>query len=213
MFTIDLLEGQGIPIRSRPGGIVIATVTFAVPVIIGIVMFRFYLSDRITISIQKQEIVNYEAKINKLSEAVNLQKSFEKEKNAINGSMLEVSSSIGGYTQWSPILMTLVKNMPDSMVLTRLEGKQKYTKVKVPKKDAPKEMVDISIPLRTLHIGISGNPHYNCDKAVKSFRDRLRFSTLLEQRLEDIRVSQEVDTRHGQDIVHYEIDCVFKPGL
>ena len=39
MFDIDLLKGQGIPIRSRPEGVAVAIVTVAVPVIIAIVMF------------------------------------------------------------------------------------------------------------------------------------------------------------------------------
>ena len=43
MFTIDLLKGQGIPIKSRPTGIAISAAAVAVPVIIAIVMLGFYL--------------------------------------------------------------------------------------------------------------------------------------------------------------------------
>ena len=213
MFTIDLLKGQDIPIKSGPEGVAIAAVTLAVPIIVAIVMFGFYLRNGIAISIQKQGIVSYEAKINELSNAVELQRSFEKEKNNIVNSLSEVKSSIGRHTQWSPILETVVRNVPDSMVLTKIEAKQKYVKRKVPKKNDPKEMIDISVPVRTLHMSISGSPQYNCDKAVRDFRDRLRFSALLEPRLEDIKVSQWVGTLDGQDVISYEIDCIFKPGL
>jgi Tfp pilus assembly protein PilN len=213
MFTIDLLKGQGIPIRSRPENIAVGSVTFAVPVIIAIVMFGFYLSDRVVISVQKRGIVSYEANINKLSDAAELQKSFEREKNAINGCLSDVSSAIGKHTQWSDILVTLVRNMPDSMVLTRLEAKERSIRREVPQKGDPGKMVSISVPVRTLQMSISGNSHYNCDKAVRDFRDRLRFSKLLGPKLENIRVSQKSDTLDGRDVISYEIDCIFKPQL
>ena len=60
MFTIDLLKGHGIPIKSKPEGIAIAVATFTVPLVIAIVMFGFCLHTRIIMSIQKQAIINYE---------------------------------------------------------------------------------------------------------------------------------------------------------
>jgi len=213
MFTIDLLKGRGIPIKSRPEGIAVASATIAVPVIITIVMFGYYLHTRIAMSIQKQRIVNYEAKIDELSDAVELQKSLEKKKAVYRGCLSEVSSAIGRHTQWSPILATLVKNMPDSMVLTELSVKQRSVRKKIPKKDDPEKTVYISVPARTLHISISGSPQYNCVKAVRDFRDRLRLSipAVSREPLEDIKVSQQVGTLDGMEMVSYGIDCVFKP--
>ena len=213
MFTIDLLKGQGIPIKSGPEGIAIAAATFAVPIIIAIVMVGFYISNGIVMSIQKQEIVNYETHINTMSDAVELQKSCEQEKNIINSCLSEASFAAGRYIQWSPVLATLVKNMPDSVVLTKLEIKQRSVKRKIPAKDDPKKMTDISVPVRTLLMKVSGSPQSNCDKAVRDFQDRLRFSTMLGPKLEDIRVSQGFDTLGGQSVVSYGIDCIFKPEL
>jgi len=213
MFTIDLLKGQGLPAKSRPESIAIAAATLAVPVIIAIVMFGLYLRNKIIISVQKQAIANYETKIGGLSDAVELQKSFENEKNAISGCLSEASASLGRHTQWSPVLATLVKNMPDSVVLTELEVKQTSVKRKVPKKDDPKKMIDISVPVRTLRINVCGSPQSDCDKAVRDFRERLRSSTLLGPKLENIRVSQRFGTLESRDVVSYQIECIFKPGL
>ena len=213
MFTIDLLKGQGIPAKSRPESIAIVAATLAVPVIIAIVMFGLYLRNKITISIQKQEIANYETRIDELSDAVELQKSFENEKNAIGSCLSEVSTFIGRHTQWSPVLATLVKNMPDSVVLTGLEVKQSSVKRKVPKKNDPKKMINISVPVRTLQINVCGSPQSDCDKAVRDFRERLRSSTLLGPKLENIRVSQRLGTLESRDVVSYQIECIFKPGL
>lgn len=213
MFTIDLLKGQGIPAKSRPGGTAVATGTFIVPIIIAIVMVGFYLRNKIIMSIHKQGIVTYEKKIDGLSDAVKLQNSLEQEINLIGNCLSEVSNSIGRHTQWSPVLSTVVNNMPESVVLTRLEVKQRSVKIKVPKKDDPQKKIYISIPVRTLQMKVSASPQSNCDKAVRDFRDRLRSSSFLGPKLEDIRVAQRFETLDGQDVVSYEIDCIFKPGL
>lgn len=213
MFTIDLLKGEAVPAKSRPGGIVIVGATFAAPIIIAIVMFGFYLSNSIAISIQKQEIVSYETKTNELSDALKMQKSFEKEKNVYSSCLTEVSSSIGIHTQWSPVLRTLVENMPGSVVLTTLEVKQRFVKIKVPHKDDPEKMTNVSVPVRTLCVNVCGSPQSNCDEAVRDFGDSLRSSALLGPKLEDTRVSQGFDILENQNVVSYVIDCIFKPGL
>ena len=213
LFTIDLLKGQGIPIKSRPEGIVVAAAAFVIPAVVAIVMLGWYLSISASISIQKQKISSYEEKISKLSKAVELYNSFEEEKGAVNNCLSEVSSSIKKHTQWSPVLAMLVKNMPDSLVLKELEVKRRSTKKKLPKKDNPQTMVDVSVPVETLHMTVSGNPQNNSDEAVRLFRDRLRSSDLLREKLEDITVSQEFNTPKSQDAVSYDIDCIFKPKL
>jgi len=213
MFTIDLLKGAGIPAKNRPWGAAVVGVAFAMPVLIAVVMLGFYVSNRIVIKVAKQEIVNYDKYIETLSDAVKMQKSFEAEKGNIDNCLSEVLSSIGGHTQWSPVLAILTENIPSSMVLTNLEVKQLSVSKKVPLKDDPKKMVSISVPVRTLQMSVSGRPQSNNDEAVKDFKDRLRLSALLAPRLEDIRVSQKSNTFEGQEVVSYEINCVFKPEL
>lgn len=213
MFEIDLLQGQSVPIKSKPRDIAVAAAAFAVPTIVAIVMFSAYLKNRVNISIQKNQIVNYQAKIDQLSDAVELQKTFAQQKNDINTSLMEVKSALARHTQWSPILVELVKNMPDSVILTRLEVKQHFTRRKVPKKDDPEKTIDISVPVRTLRMTLNADPQSNSDRAVKSFRDSLLASTVIGPKLEDLRISQEVESFLGRDVVSYELDCVFRPQL
>lgn len=213
MFTIDLLKGRGVPIKSGPEGIAVTAVTFTVPVIIAIVMFGSYLYRRVDISVKRQAITNYEAQIEKLSDALHMQQSFEQEKMVINNNLSEVSSFIGRYIQWSPILLTLVENMPDAMVLTKLEVKKTSVKRKMPNKNNPKEMIDTNVPQTTLHAVVSASSTSNSRKEIRDFRDRLRHSAVLSSKLETIKVSQESDKLGGHDAVSYKIDCVFKPIL
>jgi len=213
MFTIDLLKGECIPRKSTPESIATAVTAVVVPLIIAIAMFGFYVRNKIVISIQKHTIVNYETKIDELSDAIKLQKSFEKEKDTYSSCLSEVSSGLGRHTQWSPVLVTVVKNIPESVVLTGLEVKQGSIRRKVRQKDDPKKMVDTFVPVRTLQMTVAGRPQSNCDQAIRNFSDRLRSSSLLGPKLENIRISQALGTLEGQDVVSYQIDCIFKPEL
>lgn len=210
MFTIDLLKGQGIPVKSRPEGIALTAVTFAVPVIAAIVLFGSYLHTKIVMSVDRQQVIVYDKRIRQLSDPMELQQSFEKEKNVVNGCLSEVSSSVDKYVQWSPILVALAENMPASVALTSLEVGQRSIQVKVPKKDDPQKTVESSVPVKTLHMSISPRPGFNAEKQIRDFRDRLRSCPSLETKLADIRVSKEVDS---QNIISYKIDCTFKPRL
>jgi len=213
MFTIDLLNGQAIPLKSKPGSLAIVAVTVAIPIVIALGMLCFYRQNKIVVSMKNQEINRCQAEIDKLAEAVGLQKALEQKKRAYGGYLTEVKSSIKKHTQWSPVLTTLMENIPDSVVLTSLAVNQSTVKRKAPKKDNPDQMVEIDVLVRTLRVSVSGGPESNCDDAVRDFRDRLRDSAFLGPKLENIGVSQKSETYEGQDVVSYEISCVLKPGV
>lgn len=211
MFTIDLLKGQAIPWTSRPAGLAIIAITAVVPVTVAIAMVCLYLNNNITLAMKEQQIARYETDAGKFADAVAQQEALKREKIAYSNCLSEVSSSLERHTQWSPILTTLMENMPDSVVLTSLEVEHNSIKKKVPKKDEPKKIEEIDVPVRTLRLSVSGGSAGNCDDAVRDFRDRLRSSAFLGPRLENIGVSQKSETLEGRDVVSYEISCVFKP--
>ena len=212
MLTIDLLKGQGVPVRSRPESIAATTVMLEVPAIIAIIMFGYYMHNRVVISIQKQKTVHYDARINRLSDAAAMQVAFEKEKENINGCLLEVGTAINKYTQWTPILVEIVKNMPDSVVLTGISIKQHTVKTKAPAKEGRGEKVMV-VPVRTVQINARESSGFGYGRSIREFQDRLRSSALFGSRLDNINVSQGVEALKGQDIVSYQINCAFKPGL
>jgi len=215
MFTIDLLKGQGRPIRTKPQGVAIFVATFAVPALAAILLVGYYVRNQVIISVQRQNIANIDTQTQRLADDLKVKEAGEREKSTINACMADVAASIHRHIQWSPVLVALVENLPDSVVLTALEVKQQWVKHKaVAGKDGSDQKSDISVPVRTLKIRVSGNPSYDCDREVKKFRDRLRASEFLGPQLEDIVIaSQGQDTLDGHDVVAYEINCVFKPGL
>ena len=214
MFTIDLLKGQGIPPKSRPEGIAVGAIGLAVPVIVAIVIAGVYMTDNISLSTQKRELADYEKRVDKLSDALELKRAFEKQRATINEVLSEVSSSIDRHMQWSDVLVDIVENMPESMILAELEAKHNMVRRRVAKDGDAETKVDVMVPLRTLSITVSGKSEYDCDRAVRDFSDRLRISKVLGPKLEDIRVSKSnLGRRKQRNFVSYQIDCVFKTPL
>jgi len=219
MFAIDLLKGQGRPARTKPQGVAIFVATFAVPMLVAILIAGYYYRNKVTISIHKQNIANYVTQTERLADALKLKEAWEKDKSAINGRLTEVAGSIGRHTQWSPVLVAIVQNLPESVVMNSLEVRQSSIKRKTAvkagsEKDKKDKQADTSVAVRTLKLRVSGNPSYDCDREVKAFRDRLRASNVLGPKLEDVVIaSQGHDTLDGREVVAYDIDCIFKPGL
>ena len=213
MFTIDLLNGQAIPLKSKPGSLAIIAVTVVIPIAVAMGMVSFYMQNKIVLSLKKQEVNKCQAEIDKLSDAVGLKKALEQKKIDYIGYLSEVKLSIKRHTQWSPVLTTLMENIPDSVVLTSLEVDQSSVKRQAPKKDDPDQMVEIDVPVKKLRLIVSGGPQNNCDEAVRDFRDRIRDSAFLGPKLEKIGVSQKTEKIEGQNVVSYEISCLLKPGV
>lgn len=211
LFTIDLLKGRGIPVKSGPAGIAITAVTAIVPVILVIMIFGFRSQDKVMMSLQKQKIKSLEQKINRLSNAVENQRVLEQEKIQASQCISEVNSLIGKYTPWSPILTTIIENMPGTVVLTDLSVKLDSVEKEVPKPDEPNKKIKINVPVNKLSLTISDQGRGNCDEAVRDFQDRLRSSPVLGSMLAKIDVSQKTDNVEGKAVVSYTIDCLFKP--
>ncbi|MBN2456977.1 MAG: hypothetical protein JXB29_10675 [Sedimentisphaerales bacterium] len=212
MFTIDLLKGEGIPVRSGPGGVIIAVVAFVVPVITVLAVFSLYVSNKIYISAQHRAVTSLQGKIEKLSDALELQKAFEEEKENINCCLSEAASTIGRHTQWSEVLIAVAKNIPDTVRLTSLNVKESFVTKKVARKDNPEKTVDVTVPMRILEMTVSGKPNYNNDRAVRDFRDRLLICELLKPKLKEITVAKGVEEFGNEDIVSYDMSCIFKEG-
>ncbi len=213
MFTIDLLNGQAIPPKTTPGGLAILAMTAAVPIAVAIGMFVMYLNHDDALSAKEKEVAGLETEIGMHSGAVKMRNALQKEKQAYGKYLSEVKSSISKHTQWSPVLTTLMENIPDSVILTSLAIEHDSVRKSVPKKDNPKKKVEISIPVRILRLGVSGGGQGNCDQAVKDFMGRLWASASLGPKLENIGHSQQSAEVDGGDVISYEISCFFKPGL
>ena len=213
MFTIDLLKGDGRPVRTKPQGVAIFVATFAVPVLVALIMAGFYIRNNVVICVHTQNINSLDVQIKRFSDAIKFKESSEKEKASITGCLTDIASAINRHSQWSSTLMTILENLPDSVVVSSLDVKRSFVKRKA-SVDAAGRKISPSVAVRTLRIKVSGNPSSNCDLEVGDFRDRLMASADLGAKLDDVVIaSQGHEVIDGYDAVTYDIDCIFKPGM
>jgi hypothetical protein len=209
MLTIDLLKGQGIPTRSNPEKIALMAITVIVPVIIAITLLSFVWRNKVIISIEKQNITNCEKAISKLSQAQMLLEKSQKEKKYRDDCLLEVGKSIEKYHQWTPALIEIVKLMPDSIILSGIDIKQSNIKKMVPNKQGGPD-VEVSIPTTKMKISVTEKSSSARGQTIREFQDQIRSSSVFGPLLDNISVSQGIDSFRGRDVVSYQIECPFK---
>jgi hypothetical protein len=185
--------------------------------LVAILMAGYYYNNKVVISINKQNVANYTTQIERLTETLKLKESWDRDKTNLSSCLSDVASSIGTHTQWSPIIVSLVQNLPNSSVLSSLEVRQASIIKKasaIAEKDKKDKTDDTSVIVRTLRMRLCGNPNSDFDREIKTFRDRLLASNVLGTKLEDVVIaSQTNEIMDGRDVISYDIDCIFKPGI
>jgi Tfp pilus assembly protein PilN len=213
MFTIDLFKGQGIPAKSRPEGIIATAVTVVLPMAIAVTMLGIYLSNRVVINIQRREISGYEKKIAGLSSEMKAYSKYEQRKDAVQQRISETAEAISDRQQWSDILITIVENLPESLVLERMAVESKATRVKVTDVENPKKKKDRIVMKRTLLLTLGGAAGEVSNREVQAFRDKLKVSKVLGPKVEDIPVSQHVEMVDDREVITYEMKCILKSQI
>jgi hypothetical protein len=209
MFTIDLLKGQGIPIKSRPGGAAILAVTIAVPVIAIIIMLGNYGRSKVELSMQRRALSNTNERIADLVRSVQLQKETLQEIDSIKACFVEVTDVIQQQVQWSPVLEVIADNMPDTLIMENIVIRSNDIRVKVVDRNISDRTLDISVPQRILTMTLYGKLAADTDLAVQDFLTALRNSNALNKKTERI----EPFSQYNDDIknvTYYSIECVFK---
>lgn len=211
MYEIDMIKGEGIPIRSRPRGIAFACLVIIVPLLAGLVAASIYCDGEVAISIRQQQLERLEGGIAKLSEALQKKEALEKEQTQIISLLSNVQKGLASHTQWSPILEALVTSTPDVLTLLRLETRMETLQRKVAAKDDPARKIEIGVPARALKIGVGSHDKRGSYDVVRGLREDLQSSPVVGPLLDAVTVSQNAGMLDGQDAVQYELNCTFKP--
>ncbi len=207
MHTIDLLRGQGIPAKTTLGSVGMIIVIITVPILTAAWMVDRYIQNKTDIEIKQQAISTEQATIDKFAGAVKFKDSLEKEQSAINSKLSEVSSCLGRYIQWSPVLVTLAENMPRGMIMNGLRAESTIDRQRVAGEKDPKSTVK-----RTLVIDISGTERRDYGDEIANYSRRLKSSSVLGPKLEKIEFSQKPGSTGEINTVSYTMNLMFKFG-
>ena len=211
MHTIDLLRGQGIPAKTTLGSVAMIVVIIAVPILAAAGMTDRYLQNKIEIEKKQQAIEHEQQTIEEFADALRFKETAEKNQRAINLKLLEVSSCVGRYIQWTPILQTLVEHMPVHMVMSELSADSKSEQKNVASGVDSNSSNSITIITRKLVVVITGTEYRDYGDDVKNYSELLKSPSSLGPMLQDIVVSQNRGRTGDGNIVSYTMNLIFKP--
>jgi len=209
MFEIDLLKGEGIPIKSKPGGAALLAFTVAIPVIAIMIILVNFLYSGILLSMQKQSLERIEEKISNLSEITELRRTIHTRKNGINLCLTEVNDILPKYLSWSPVLEIIARNMPETLVLEELKVTSNLTSDLIVNVVDPSKTKKILKSKRILIITLYRDINQGSDEVVLDFLRSLDASGFIKEKSANVRpLSQTADNR--KDTMFYVIECVFE---
>jgi Tfp pilus assembly protein PilN len=212
MHTIDLLRGQGIPVKTTLGSAAMVVVMVVVPIFAVAGMADRYLQNKTEIGIKQQAITVEQKTIEEFADDVKYRESLQKQQDVVNSKLSEVSSSLGNYIQWSAVLETLARYMPAQMVMSSLRAESTSERQQVPSKNDPKRTVNVTILKRRLVLDISGTEMRDYGDVVQAYANRLKSSPVLSPKLEGIEVSQKPGSSGDANTVSYTMNLKFKSG-
>lgn len=212
MHTIDLLRGQGVPAKTTLGSAAMVVVMIAVPILAAAGMVDRYMQNKTDIGIKQQTIETEQQTIEKFADAVKFKESLLKQQNIIHRKLSEVSSCLGNFIQWSPVLETLAKYLPAKMVMSGLKAGSTSVRQQVASEKDPKRMESVTVSKRTLVLDISGSELRDYGSEVENYSKRLKSSPVLGPKLENIEVSQNPGRSGDENTVSYTMNLMFKTG-
>ncbi len=210
MLAIDLLKGQGIPIKTRPAGASLTAIAIAVPVVVTIITLGNYVRGEVILRNQRSLIDTIQAEIFKLTDSVKFKQDTERQIEDMSACFVEVDEAILRQNQWSPVLQVIAENIPSSLVLSSLNIKSELRNKDVPRRNDPLKKISVPFAKRVLYISLYGKQTRGSDEAVLEFLSALNVSNVGSDKADRPRlVAQATDEK--RNITNYVIECVFMP--
>jgi hypothetical protein len=211
MFSIDLLKGTGVPLKSSPGKFALSTLPFIVPAVIIMIVIVHYGYNGTVLAMAKNRIEKIKTMTADYSDDIEFYQGMTSKLNNTNRRLSDVASVIDKNIQWTPMVRTMVETMPDSIILQKLRLNSDTIRKKMPDKNDKDKMVFVECIKRKMRITVYGASQYDSDNAVQGYIYRLRNSEVFMSEVTDVRiVARDVAKLDGRDVPCYEIDCLFK---
>ncbi|NLH17356.1 MAG: hypothetical protein GX455_12330 [Phycisphaerae bacterium] len=212
MFTIDLLKGTGVPIKNSPGTVALKVLPFVLPLLVAVYLFGSFEYNRTVVAMEISGIQKMNDKLTEYSAEIQQARQWTSATEQTRKNLAEVKRGLGRHLQWSPILQTLVEQLPDTIALKELKLSRSTTRKKVTEGKESNKLVNKTIIHRILSVQVFGESSWETDEAVQQYLSRLGKAPAIHQRLKDIRiVSQQTDEANGKPITIHTIECEFQP--
>lgn len=210
MFSIDLLNGRGLPRKSSPKRTLLRGVLFLIPVMVVVACAATYQYDCAQVASQKAAIQGNQAVIEASSKDV---KSYQQINSSIAKMRRCLDDLTGGLSyriQISDLLAEFVQNLPDEIFVYEMELGRETTmeKVKDPETNETRQHLVVIRELRLILCGFDSGGN---DQLVWDYIDLLKRSEILSQVFVDIKpIAQQQGLVDGRSATYYEIECTLR---
>lgn len=206
-FTIDLLQGKGLPQRSRPGTIALAAVPFLIPVLAtGLLGARWYHSSsqieaEHAVLMQNQQHIDQNTQV--LREYETIQQNILEARHNIKN----ITDALAYEMPASPILLELVQALPPTVFVQKLDLDYQPLRQKVTNPQNNQVTFQRTIQ-RTLRLTLAGPNQIDTDQAVDDYIQTLRSLPFLSRVAKEIQITSRQETEVDKQIlIFYEIRC------
>jgi hypothetical protein len=210
MYQINMLKGSQLHEKHWPS-ILLAGIAFVVPIALAFVISIAYFNDKAALVTQDEKISDYEFQLRDMEEAKKRVDSVVLAIQNKTSSLSDVEEVLGRHIQWSDILIAISENLPDTLVVNKLEVIKSSAKRIVDRRYGVKKKINITIPARTLVISLYSESAEGDDAAVRNLQRNLIKSAAFQRCVKDVVIAtREPDSIDGKDVVHYELNCILK---
>ncbi|MCI0498839.1 MAG: hypothetical protein L0Y36_04035 [Planctomycetales bacterium] len=210
MFSIDLLQGKGLPQKTDLKRLALKAVGLLIPVLAVTAFAASYQQNRIQLQGQKAVLLTHQQEIERHAKDVAEYNRIDTQISDLRKCLGDISKALSYRIQVSDMLVELVGALPENVFLYEMKLDRNSVVEKTQQADA-EAVKQRLIVRRKLNLTLCGYDAKAGDSAVEAYLDRLKRSALLKNVFEQIkptvRQQGQVD---GKDAVYYEIECLLK---
>jgi hypothetical protein len=203
MYQIDLLKGEGRPVKSEPWAVALVGAPSLIPLITAVVLIGSYIGNGIAISNAREQMTRIDARIAAMSETKQKRDTARGQIESGASCVGEIAAAMKMHMQWSDIISDVSRSVPANVVIYKLAA-TRDTRGQATGKTNP---VKFTLLIGAYDTGEAGG------KSIQKFIDTLKTSKVLGPKIDSIRpVSNQNGTFAGRDVAVLDIQCDLKPN-
>lgn len=188
MHTIDLLKGEGLPAKTTIGSLLYTALIFILPLLIGAILLGWYVINRTNIDIALSQKDRLEKEEAALRSRTTQYMELENEKKLFVARLNEVSKCVDTFVQWTPVLISLAKNIPNQVIMDNLSSSNLNAGAVKSSNDPNKPLV-IPIPQKKMAAMITGQTQDVFNLQIQDYEKKLNSEELLKPYLRELKYS------------------------
>lgn len=210
MFTIDFLQGKGLPTQGRPIIVAIAIVPLLIPLMTAAVTAVCCVQNRTMIETHNHIIRDNQQKMAALGEDLAAHNAIRNQIAGLQGKLEQIDKALRYRIQTTPIWVELITSLPDNLIITQFD---------LMRSDQHKKQTDaktggvqyITSVQRKLKLTVGGSSNATTDQSAEQYVQALRSSKGLSAWFNGVQIiARSNGVLEGQNCALYEIECNLK---